>query len=411
MKFGLLGKSLGHSFSKEIHNRLGDYEYELFEREENEIEELFKNPDIAGFNITVPYKQTAMKYCDEIDDDALSIGAINTIVKRDGNSVGYNTDIDGFLFQVKSSGIVVENKKVLILGEGGTSNTVYRSLEKLGAREILKFSRRGQRKFKDLENHRDGQIIVNCTPVGMYPNNLQSLVDLEEFFNLEGVLDVVYNPLRTQMILQAEELKIKNNSGLGMLVMQAKVASEYFQNKNIDDEEVIKILKNLGRESENIIIIGMPGSGKTTLGREIAKILNRPFVDTDKEIEKNVGSPIPKIFKEKGEDFFRKIEREISKDAGKKNGIVISTGGGTILKRENRLALKQNGKIYFIHRPLEKLSTKGRPLSEGGLSKLQKLYEERRPIYERFCDFSLENKSIEKTAQKIIGEFYEDNSY
>ncbi len=411
MKFGLLGARLGHSFSKKIHNRLGDYKYELFERKENEIEELFKNPDIAGFNVTVPYKQTVMNYCDEIDEDALNIGAVNTVVKNKGKSIGYNTDIDGFLFQLRTSGISVEEKKILILGEGGTSNTVYRAMEKLGAREILKFSRRGQRKFKDMSNHRDGQIIVNCTPVGMYPNNFETLVDLRDFFDLQGVMDVVYNPLRTQMILQAEELGIKNNSGLGMLVVQAKVASEYFQRTEIPDDEVSKILKEIERESENIVLIGMPGSGKSTLGRKIAKVLNRPFIDTDEEIEKAEGKSIPKIFEENGEEFFRKVETEITKEFGMQNGAVIATGGGAILKRENRLALKQNGRIYFIRRSLESLSTKGRPLSEGGLSKLQKLYEERRPVYEKFCDCSVDNKFFEKTAQDIIGEFYEDHRY
>ncbi|MDO5040510.1 MAG: shikimate kinase [Peptoniphilus sp.] len=411
MKFGLLGANLGHSFSREIHNRLGDYTYEFFERREDEIEELFKNPDIAGFNVTVPYKQSVIKYCDEVDEDALSIGAVNTVVKNEGRSVGYNTDIDGFLFQVETSGISVEGKKVLILGEGGTSNTVHRAMEKLGAGEILKFSRRGQLKFKDLENHFDGEIIVNCTPVGTYPKNMESLVDLRDFSDLEGVLDVVYNPLRTKMILQAEELGIKNNSGLGMLVVQAKIASEYFQRTSIPHGEVFKILREIERESENVVLIGMPGSGKSALGQKIAEALKRPFIDIDEEIERAVGKSIPEIFKEDGEGFFRERETEITEKFGKNRGMVISTGGGTILKEKNRQALKQNGRIYLIRRPLEELSTKGRPLSEGGLMKLQKLYEERRPLYEKFCDYSVDNEFFGKTVQDIIGEFYENHRH
>lgn len=408
MKYGLLGRSLKHSFSPAIHEQLGNYSYELFEREEQEIEELIKREDIGGFNITIPYKKTIMKYCDEIEENAAKIGAVNTVIKKDGKVIGYNTDFDGFIEMLRRASIKVEDKKVLILGDGATSQTVEHALYFLKAKEVLKFSRSGSRKFAELENHRDGEIIINCTPVGMYPENLKTIVDLKDFPSLTGVADVIYNPERTMLLLQARESGIHSSDGLPMLVVQAKAAAELFLNKKISDEQTGKVIHKLRRRTENVILVGMPGSGKSTLGRKIAEKLSRRHIDLDIEIEKKAGKTIPEIFAEEGEEVFRRIEREIIEEWGKETGIVISTGGGVVLDDRNYAPLKQNGRIYFLNRDLEELPSEGRPLSKGGLSVLKKMYEERLPFYRKFSDVEIRNEKIDPSVEKVLEDFNEN---
>ncbi len=408
MKYGLLGKTLRHSFSPVIHSCLGTYPYELFEREEHEIEELIKRKDVAGFNITIPYKKTIMKYCDVIEENALKIGAVNTIVKKEGKVFGYNTDFYGFRYQLEKATIDPENKKILILGNGATSQTIETVLYSLGAKEVWKFSRSRERSFEDLMKHRDGEIIVNCTPVGMYPNNLDSIVDLKDFPSLAGVCDVVYNPRRTALLLQAQELGIRYSDGLPMLVVQAKAAAELFMNKKISDEITEKVIQKLRRKTENIVLVGMPGSGKSTIGRILAEKLSRNHIDTDQEIEKKAGMSIPEIFETKGEDAFRELEREVVFDCGKMTGVVLSTGGGVVLDERNYSPLKQNGRIYFLNRNIEELPTRGRPLSKGGLSSLRKMQERRMPQYRRFSDLEIKNEKIDRSVKNILEDFNEN---
>ncbi|NMB14800.1 MAG: shikimate dehydrogenase [Gallicola sp.] len=408
MIYGLLGKTLKHSFSPEIHSCFGSYKYELFEREEQEIEELIQRKDIAGFNITIPYKKAIMQYCDDIEENALKIGAVNTVIKREGKVLGYNTDFYGFQYQLKRASIEVENKKVIILGDGATSQTVEAVLSFLKAKEVLKFSRSGNRTFQELYSHYDAEIIINCTPVGMYPHNLERIIDLKDFSLLEGVCDVVYNPHRTALLLQARELGIKRSDGLPMLVVQAKAAAELFMDKKISEVITEKVIQKLRRKTENIILIGMPGSGKSTLGKALAEKLSRKHIDTDSEIEKKAGKSIPAIFDSEGEEAFRKLEREVILEFGKMTGIVLSTGGGSVLDERNYLPLKQNGRIYFLNRKLEDLPIQGRPLSKGGLSSLKKMQEIRLPKYQRFSDVEIQNGKIDESVEKILEDFNEN---
>ncbi|NLD18491.1 MAG: shikimate dehydrogenase [Tissierellia bacterium] len=408
MIYGLLGKTLKHSFSPKIHSYFGNYRYELFGKEENEIEDLIRREDVVGFNITIPYKKTIMQYCDEIEESALKIGAVNTIIKKDGKVIGYNTDFQGFQYQLKRASIEVKNKKVIILGDGATSQTVEAVLNSLNAKEVLKFSRSGERPFKDLINHRDGEVIINCTPVGMYPNNLEEIINLYEYDHLEGVCDVIYNPHRTLLLLQAKDIGIKHSDGLPMLIAQAKSASEIFIGKKLKDEITEEVIHKLRKTTENIVLIGMPGSGKSSIGKIIAKELSREHIDTDTEIEKIAGKTIPEIFQSDGEEIFRKLEREVILEYGKSTGIVLSTGGGAVLNDDNYFLLKQNGRIYFLNRKVEELSTKGRPLSKGGITSLKAMESIRLPKYQKFCDLEIENKEISKSVEIILEDFNEN---
>lgn len=411
MKAGLLGRTLKHSFSPEIHNLLGDYSYELFEREEDEIANLLKDKELRGFNITIPYKTTIMKYCDEISPEAEKIGCVNTVVLEEKGKVkGYNTDYKGFIYMVKKSGINPAGKRAVILGDGATSETVEVALKDLGVAEIVKLSRKGEYKFSHAGRFKDFEIIVNCTPVGMYPKNFFEIedFDINIFKNLECVLDLIYNPHRTNLIFYAMERKIAYSDGFPMLVAQAKYAAEYFLDRKIDDNIIEKIENKLRKNLENIVIVGMPGSGKSTIGRELSYKLKKDFVDIDCEIEKEYGS-IEDIFSEKGEEYFREIEREKVAEFGKKSGIIISTGGGVVKDRDNYRHLKQNGRIYFLIRSLEKLQTEGRPLSQGGLATLEKLFEERRQLYMDFSDVIIENNNrVDITLGKILEDFNEN---
>lgn len=396
MKCGLLGRKLGHSYSPQIHAQLADYSYELFEKEPEELENFLKNGDFTGINVTVPYKKDVIPYLDELTPRAQKLGAVNTIVRRDGKLVGHNTDYFGFLTMVRSSGLIVKDKKVLVLGSGGASNTAVAVLEELDA-QVIVISRSGENSYENLHLHSDAALLVNTTPVGMYPNTEKSPVDLDLFPNLEGVLDVVYNPARTQILLDAEKKGLVAINGLLMLVAQAKEAAEWFADTEISDEKIPEIHRTLRHQMENIILIGMPGCGKSTIGKKLAQKLGKEFVDADQALETHFGRPITEIIPQDGEAAFRAMETEILDMLGKKSGLIIATGGGCITQERNYPLLHQNGTIFWLKRDLNKLPTHGRPLSQK--NKLSELYRVRKPLYEAFADVVIDNDST--TAQTI----------
>lgn len=401
MRCGLLGKKLGHSYSPQIHSYLGEYSYDLFEKMPEELEEFLKNGDFTGLNVTMPYKKDVIPFLDELSDRARTLGAVNTIVRRhDGRLIGHNTDYFGFQSMLSKSGLQVADKKVLVLGSGGASVTAVNVLQEQGANVIV-ISRGGENNYENLHQHADAYAIVNATPVGMYPNVGVSPVNLDLFPNIKGVLDIVYNPARTQLLLDAQKRGLIAQNGLWMLVAQAKESSEWFQNRQIDDLVIAKIHAALRRQMENIVLIGMPGCGKSTIGRTIAAHLNKEFVDADKLITKEAECPIPEIFAKSGEEGFRRIETQIIKEIGKESGLVIATGGGCVTRSENYPLLHQNGNIYWIQRDLNLLPTDGRPLSQSG--KLEEMYKVRKPLYASFADHIVVNdKSVSDAAVQIL---------
>lgn len=403
-KCGLLGRKLGHSYSPQIHSMLADYEYLLYEKEPEELEGFFKDGKFDGLNVTIPYKKSVIPYCAELSDTARAIGSVNTLVRRaDGSLFGDNTDAFGFEALIDKSGISVAGKKCLVLGTGGASVTVCAVLEALGAREVITISRKGDNNYGNIAKHADAQIVVNATPVGMYPNNGESPVDLRTFPDCSGVLDVVYNPARTAILLQAEELGIPCACGLYMLVAQAKKSSEDFTGDTIPDSEISRIEGTLSRMMQNIVIVGMPGCGKTTVSALLAQKLNRQVVDTDAEIVSRAGMSIPEIFEKFGEEHFRKLETEVMRDFGKQGGLIISTGGGCVTRGENYPLLHQNGTIVWIQRDTALLSRDGRPISLR--SDLDELYEKRKKCYERFSDIIADNNgTVEETISAIMEE-------
>ena len=400
MKCGLLGRKLGHSYSPQIHAQLADYSYELFEKEPEDLETFLKNGDFTGINVTVPYKKDVIPFLGELSPRAKKLGAVNTIVCRDGKLLGHNTDYFGFLTMVQSSGLDVAGKKVLVLGSGGASNTAVAVLDELGAQVVI-ISRNGENSYEDLHRHADAALIVNTTPVGMYPNTGSSPVDLDVFPNLEGVLDVIYNPARTQILLDAEKKGLVAVNGLLMLVAQAKEAAEWFGGLEISDEKIPEIHSILRRQMENIILIGMPGCGKSTIGRKLAEALGKEFVDADQALEAHFGRPITEIIPQDGEPAFRAMETEILESLSKRSGLVIATGGGCVTQERNYPLLHQNGTIFWLKRDLEKLPTHGRPLSQR--NKLSDLYRVRQPLYEAFADVVIDNDGdASHTIQQIL---------
>ena len=403
MKCGLLGRKLGHSFSPQIHARLGVYSFELFEREPEELEDFLKNGGWDGINVTIPYKQDVIPWLDELSPIAAKLGAVNCIVRRDGRLIGHNTDYFGFVEMVRTSGLNVSGKKVLVLGTGGASKPVVAALEDLGA-AVISISRSGENNYENIGRHADAAVIVNATPVGMYPQTGIAPVDISLFPSLEGVLDIIYNPARTQLLLDAEARGLVSVNGLLMLVAQAKEASEWFQGKALDDALIDTIHTALRRQTENIVLIGMPGCGKTTVGKALAECLGKTFVDADEELVKMAGKPIPQIFAEDGEEVFREWETRVLTELGKKSGLILSTGGGCVSRERNYPLLHQNGTIFWLKRDLNKLPTDGRPLSQTG--KLTAMYEIRRPLYEAFADTVIDNDGcLEDTVAQIMEEF------
>ena len=406
MKCGLLGRKLGHSYSPQIHGLLGDYSYDLFEKEPEELASFLKNGDFTGINVTIPYKKDVIPYLDALSPAAQKIGSVNTIVRRaDGSLFGHNSDYFGFVSLVKHSGIAVDGKKVLVLGSGGTSNMVVTALRDLGAAPVV-ISRSGENNYGNLHLHSDASVIVNATPVGMYPNTGVSPIDLNRFPKLDGVLDVIYNPAKTQLLLDAEKLGIPHENGLWMLVAQAKEAAEYFTGKMLPDSCIEKIHGILSRQMKNIVLIGMPGCGKSTIGNLLARKLGRKFVDADEEIIQLAGKSIPEIFAQDGEDAFRQWESDALAHLGKQSGLVIATGGGCVTRQGNYPALHQNGSIVWLERDLSLLPTDGRPLSQS--NRLEEMYAVRKPLYEAFADVRVANTgSPENTVTEILSKLEE----
>ena len=405
MKCGLLGRKLGHSYSPQIHAHLGDYSYALFEKEPEEIEIFLKTEDFTGINVTVPYKKTVMPYMDELTPVAQKMGAVNTIVRREGKLIGHNTDPFGFLTMVYSSGLAVSGKKVLVLGSGGASNTAVAVLEELGAQVII-ISRSGEHNYDNLELHRDAAAIVNCTPVGMYPNPGISPIDLSLFPHLEGVLDMIYNPARTKLLVDAENRGLIAVNGLKMLVAQAKESAQWFSGEQISENKIEYIHNSLRRQMENIILIGMPGSGKSTVGAILAQKTGKQLVDADRYLSEKASKTIPEIFAEGGETAFRALETAVLSELGKQSGLILATGGGCVTREENYLLLHQNGTIFCLNRDLEKLPIDGRPLSQS--AKLSQMYQVRKPLYDRFADHHICNNGSPEAAAEDILKLWEE---
>ena len=388
-KYGCIGKKLTHSFSKEIHAKLADYEYELIELNEDEIEAFFSKKEFNAINVTIPYKQTVIPYLDSLSDVAKRIGAVNTIVNRNGRLYGYNTDYYGMKALIEKIGIDLNGKKVLILGTGGTSKTARILTEDMGASEIITVSRSKSENYITYEEavneHSDVNVIINTTPSGMYPDCEGIPIDISSFNELEGVMDAVYNPLCTNLVLRAKEKGIKAEGGLYMLVMQAFVAVEKFLDTEFPKTVADNVFASVFASKENIILTGMPGSGKSTVGK-LLNIDGFSFVDTDEEIEKRCGCTIKELVGSKGEKYFRDLETQVIKDISSKGCQIISTGGGAILRKENVNSLKRNGKLFFLNaNPDRLLPTDSRPLSDT-VEKLKKLYDERIDTYKITAD-------------------------
>ena len=401
MKFGLLGERLSHSFSPEIHRLFGAYDYSLFEVAPEDLAEFLLKRDFDGINVTIPYKKAVIPYLSSLSPEAERIGSVNTIKKLpDGSLKGFNTDYDGFKSLCLSSKIVFEGRKALILGNGGAAPAVRAVLEDLGAGETVTISRKGENNYENLNLHSDAQIIVNTTPVGMYPKNGESLINLDNFPKLEGLLDIVYNPLRTKLVIDGESRKIPSFGGLLMLTEQARKASEIFTGKEIAEEKSHEAYETLLAKKENIVLIGMPGCGKSTTGRLISDMTGRPFSDTDTLVEKKIGMSIPQFLAEKGEEAFRAVETAVLREITKVGGQIIATGGGVVTQSENYPMLRQNGRIFFIKREIGNLSTKNRPLSQA--RPLQELAAERIPIYEAWCDDEVDFGEDSYEAAKTV---------
>ncbi len=410
MIYGCIGEHLKHSFSKEIHNCLADYEYQLCEIPKDSLDAFMKHQDFKAINVTIPYKEAVIPYLDSIDEAAKEIGAVNTIVNRNGKLYGYNTDFYGMRMLISHAGIDLQNKKVAVLGTGGTSKTARAVANSLSAREIITVSRTKSTDtvtYGELyKNHQDLDVIINTTPLGMFPNNFKKPIDITNFPKLSGVIDAVYNPLKTALILDAQKRGIKAEGGLYMLVAQAVLASEIFLDKKYGNEKLDEVFEKIERQKENIILVGMPSSGKSTIGKEIAKRLGRAFYDTDELIAQKSAMTISHIITSLGEEKFRELESDVVNEISKTTGVVIATGGGVVLKDENITALSQNGKIYFLDRPLELLlPTEDRPLTstKGALTKK---YNERYGIYERVANVKIEaSGDINTVTNAVIGGF------
>ena len=400
MKSGLLGRKLGHSYSPQIHAYLGDYPYTLFEHEPEDVEDFLKNGDFTAINVTIPYKKTVMPYC-TLTETAQYMGSVNTIIRQsDGTLLGHNTDYFGFTSMVHRSGLQPKGKKCLVLGSGGASVTAVAVLKEMGANVIV-ISRGGENNYDNLHLLADAAIICNCTPVGMYPNNGVSPIDLDLFPKLEGVLDMIYNPSRTQLLLDAADRDLIHCNGLWMLVAQAKEAAEWFMNKKLPDSLIEEVYTKMQRQMENVILIGMPGCGKSTIGKLLAERLDKEFVDADAALVDTFENTIPKIFATEGEVGFREKETQILRDLGKKSGLVIATGGGCVTQSRNYRLLHQNGTIFWLQRDLSILPTDGRPLSQA--NKLEDMYRIRKPLYEAFADHIISNDGCtDETLAQIL---------
>lgn len=400
MQCGLLGRVLGHSYSPQIHGYLGSYAYDLFEKEPEELADFLKNGDFTGLNVTIPYKKTVLPFLDELSPTARKMGCVNTIVRReDGSLYGHNSDFFGFQSLVRHSGIAVDGRKALVLGSGGASCTAVKALEALGTKPVV-ISRSGDNNYQNLWLHKDASIIVNTTPVGMYPNTGAAPLDLRVFPHLEGVLDVIYNPARTRLLLDAEGLGIPNENGLWMLIAQAKESAEYFTGEALHDSVIEAIYRKLRGQMRNLVLIGMPGCGKSTIGAALAEKLNRSLVDADERIVSLAGKSIPEIFAQDGEAVFRAWETKALEETGKQSGLILATGGGCVTREENYSLLHQNGVIVYLKRDISLLPKDGRPLSQK--NSLDAMYQTRRPLYEAYADFTVDNNGTPEDTVKAI---------
>ena len=398
-RYGLLGEKLGHSYSPQIHAQLASYPYDLYEVAPERLDAFLRTTELAGMNVTIPYKKAVIPYCKALSPAAARIGSVNTLVRRADGWYGDNTDYDGFCYMARD--FAIAGKKALVLGNGGVSLTVQQALRDLGAREAVVISRRGPDNYQNLARHADAQIIANATPVGMYPNNGASPLDLAGFPRLEGVLDLIYNPARTALLLQAERRGIACNGGLEMLVAQAKRAAELFTGRAIADSEIERITRSLAGQMQNIVLIGMPGCGKTTLGKALADRLGRPFYDADAVLEQRTGRSIPEIFHCDGEAAFRALETQTLAELGKGSGAVIATGGGCVTRPENAPLLRQNGRVVWVKRPLDRLPVSGRPISQR--MSAAAIYAQRRDRYAAFAAYTVENDGpLAETLAKLL---------
>lgn len=405
LQCGLLGEKLSHSYSPILHNMLGAYAYRLYEKQPQELETFLRSGSWDGLNVTIPYKKAVLPYLDAISDTVKRSGSVNTIVRRPGGELfGDNTDVYGFTALVRRSNICVKNKKVLVLGSGGASASVVAALEMMAAKPLV-ISRTGQNNYATIGTHKDAQIIVNTTPLGMYPNTGKAAVDLRCFPDCCGVFDIVYNPGRTALLLQAEELAIPHHNGLYMLVAQAKRSAELFTGCSISDSETERVFQCIQSKMQNIVLIGMPGSGKTTVAEEIGRLTGRKVLDSDAEITRRTGKTPAQIILQQSEEEFRDIEQQVLADFGKCSGAVIATGGGAVVREENYTSLHQNGTLVWIRRELSDLCAQDRPLSQQ--LGVEILYAQRKPLYQRFADISVDITSrADSSASMILTALY-----
>ena len=398
-KFGLLGEKLGHSFSPQIHKMLGGYDYGLFEVAPQELDAFMRRADFDGINVTIPYKKAVVPYCASLSETARQTGSVNTIVKlRDGSLYGDNTDCFGFAAMLRKHAVPVGGK-VLVLGDGGVAPSIKAALSVMGADEIITVSRRGDNNYVNLSRHYDAKLIVNATPVGMYPGNGERLIGLERFTACRGVADVIYNPLRTGLVLDAGALGIPACGGLYMLVAQAARSCELFTGSSIDEQSVDEVYITLLNSVKTIVLIGMPGCGKTTVAGELGALLGRPVFDCDEELVKRCGMGIPEYISRFGKGCFRELETAVLAELGKKSGVIIATGGGVVMRERNYDILRQNGDIVFLRREVSVLPVDGRPISQAG--PLSVLADFRTPLYERWCDHEISGSSAHECAIKI----------
>ena len=403
MKCALIGEKLGHSYSKLIHEAFGLYSYELVSLPRDRVGEFMENGDFDAFNVTIPYKRTVMPYCSYISPEAQKIGSVNTVIRTQDGLHGFNTDYFGFKSMAARAGIDFAGKKVVILGSGGTSLTAKAVAADCGADRITVVSRSGEYNYENPEKLFDCEVLINTTPVGMYPNNGCSAIKLDSFPRCEAVLDVIYNPLRTELIMQALERGISCSGGLYMLVAQAAQSAKYFCSAEIGEKEIERVFRSLALDVQNIVLVGMPGCGKTTVAAALERLTGRKSVDTDSLVEEAAGMSVPDIFSEYDEAHFRELEAQAIRGIAKEKGLIIATGGGAVLNPENVRALKGNGRIYYLKRALELLSLDGRPLSKSRET-LERMFVTRDPIYSNCADAEILNNSSPESAARRIAD-------